>query len=335
MVTEPKYKTCWVITDGKAGMTSQALGIAEAIGFQKIVTKRCCYDLPWSLFPAYMGFNSPSFLSKSSDSIVSPWPDVLITCGRQALGVSLYVRKQSEGKTFTICVQDPRINCEYFDLVIPMEHDHISGANVIESKMALHRVTQAKLEEGKLLHKDLFLKKKKPYLVVLIGGSSHRYNMKSAACRNIVEQLQLILANSKGSLFITPSRRTPAELVKMMNDAFGKNDRVVIVDPAKNNPYFGMLGMAGCIFVTDDSVSMISEACATGKKVYILPLLDHKKSKGKEFALGLAKNNIVEIFKEEVSTENSKAFNETLAIAKQIQNILIKERNFKPEDFIS
>ncbi len=335
MITKSGYKTCWIVTEAKAGMISQALGIAEAIGFKKIVTKRACYNLPWSLFPANFGLNSPRFLSKISDSISPPWPDVLITCGRQALGVSLYIRKQSKGKTFTICTQDPRINLKYFDLVIPMEHDNVSGSNVIVSKMTPHKVTQAKLDEGKKLHKSFFLQKKKPYLVVLIGGSSNRYKMKTAECQNIIMQLQSILTNSKGSLFITPSRRTPAELIKMIEDKFGNNDRILIIDPTKNNPYFGLLGMADCIFVTDDSVSMVSEACSTGKKVYILPLLNHNRGKNKEFASNLAKNQIVEIYKKEVLIGSSKAFNETLTIAKQIRNILIEKRNFKSEDFIN
>jgi mitochondrial fission protein ELM1 len=334
MITESK-KTCWVITDGKAGMVSQATGIAEAIGFEKIITKQCSYGFPWWVFPAYWGFNSPKFLTENSDSILPPWPDVLVISGTRVIGLALYIRKQSKGKTFTIYVQNPRIDCKYFDLVIPMKHDHVSGVNVIESKMALHKVTKSKLDDGNELHKGLFLKKKKPYLVVLIGGHTNRYKMNKASCQHIIIQLQSILANSKGSLFITPSRRTPAELIKMMNEVFRQNDRVVIVNPEKNNPYFGMLGTADCVFVTDDSVSMISEACSTGKKVYVLPLLNHKKSKPKEFALNLSKDQIVEIYKKEVSAGNSKAFNETLVIANQIQEILIRDRNFKQDDFIS
>ena len=80
---------------------------------------------------------------------------------------------------------------------------------------------------------------------------------------------------------------------------------------------------------------MISEACSTGKKIYILPLLNHSRGKNKEFASNLAKSQIVEIYKKEVSIGNSKAFNETLVIAKQIQNILIEKHNFNLEDFIS
>ena len=40
----------WVLHDGKAGMRSQALGLAEATGF-RIVEKPLTIRAPWSLLP--------------------------------------------------------------------------------------------------------------------------------------------------------------------------------------------------------------------------------------------------------------------------------------------
>lgn len=316
-----KLQSCWVITDGKAGMTSQALGLAEALNIP-ITVKQCSYRLPWSLFPAYCGLTAPRFMTDDSDDLSPPWPDVLITCGRQALGASLYIKKQSHGQSFTICLQDPRISFRHFDLVIPMEHDHVTGSNIIVSQMALHRVTPQKLAEGKKLHQDLFRDHDKPYLAVLLGGSAHNYQMNNAAYLDIIRQLQLIMANSQGTCFVTPSRRTPNELMQMLGIAFSNNKRMVIIDPSQNNPYFGMLAMADVIFVTNDSVSMVSEACATGKKVYILPMLGHGSSKGKSFAQNLAGKKIVTMYEREVVAGDSKSFNETLAIAAQVKTIL-------------
>lgn len=327
-----KVKTCWVITDGKAGMISQALGLAEAIGINTIV-KNCSYNLPWSLFPPYTFFNSPRFLNKNSDQITEPWPDLLISCGRQGLGVSLYVRKQSKGECFTICVQDPRINCDYFDLVIPLAHDNVVAKNAIISNMSLHRITKSKLEEGKKLHEKLFTNHKAPFLIVLIGGSTHRYNMNLDACKDLANKFDQILANSDGTLYITPSRRTPQSLIKLLEEKYANNNRVILVDPNVNNPYFGMLANADCIFVTDDSVNMISEACATGKRTYILPLKGHEQGKSKIFTANLLKQEIVELYINKVEPGDSNSSNETLVIAEKIRNMLIKERNFKQKDF--
>jgi mitochondrial fission protein ELM1 len=39
------------------------------------------------------------------------------------------------------------------------------------------------------------------------------------------------------------------------------------------NPYLGILALSDYIVVTDDSVTMASEASSTGKPVYVVPLL--------------------------------------------------------------
>ena len=39
-----------------------------------------------------------------------------------------------------------------------------------------------------------------------------------------------------------------------------------------SNPYFGILGLAEYLVVTSDSVNMVSEAFATGKPVYVVPM---------------------------------------------------------------
>ena len=70
---------------------------------------------------------------------------------------------------------------------------------------------------------------------------------------------------------ITPSRRTEPEIVAQLRARLiGRN--AYIWDGTGDNPYFGLLGAADAILVTADSVSMISEAAATGKPVHIVDL---------------------------------------------------------------
>jgi len=56
-----------------------------------------------------------------------------------------------------------------------------------------------------------------------------------------------------------------------------------IWDGTGDNPYFGLLGLADAIVVTGDSVNMISEACTTGKPVYIFELAGGAGSKFSAF----------------------------------------------------
>src|SRR5262245_19995601 len=86
--------TCWVVTDGKAGMESQCVGLAEALGLAPIV-KRVSLRTPWrQLTPRLRLFQRHGFAA-DSDELVPPWPDLLIATGRQSVAASLIVREES------------------------------------------------------------------------------------------------------------------------------------------------------------------------------------------------------------------------------------------------
>ena len=70
---------------------------------------------------------------------------------------------------------------------------------------------------------------------------------------------------------ITTSRRTGQENEAIIWDSLKDTD-AFIWDGEGENPYMGMLAWADYILVTADSVSMLSEACTTGKPVYMIPM---------------------------------------------------------------
>jgi len=61
------------------------------------------------------------------------------------------------------------------------------------------------------------------------------------------------------------------------------------------NPYLGLLSLADAIVVTSDSVSMISEACFTGKPVYVEVLPDRSRRR-QQFLSELARLGMVRFF---------------------------------------
>ena len=101
--------SCWVVTDGSAGMEIQCIGLAEAMGLEFEV-KRIVTTKPWRWLPPKFWLNPLKTLDKSGDLLNPPWPDVLITCGRQSIPLSLAIKKANGDKTFTIHIQTP--NCD-------------------------------------------------------------------------------------------------------------------------------------------------------------------------------------------------------------------------------
>jgi mitochondrial fission protein ELM1 len=69
----------------------------------------------------------------------------------------------------------------------------------------------------------------------------------------------------------------------------------VIWDGSGENPYFAYLGLADHIVVTADSVSMVSEACSTGKPVYVVEL-EGGSQKFRRFHEGLRSDGITREF---------------------------------------
>ena len=60
-------KTCWVITNGTAGILSQALGLAEAIGFKKIEQKIFKSHLSFTTLPSLSHMFLQQLITKDSD----------------------------------------------------------------------------------------------------------------------------------------------------------------------------------------------------------------------------------------------------------------------------
>ena len=136
---------CWVVTDGKPGMVSQALGLAEAVGLP-IVEKRVEIRAPWRWLPAQAWAAPFAALSPQGDGLAPPWPRLLIGCGRMSVPLSIAVRRASGGRTFTVQLQDPKVAAHKFDLVVPSRHDRYRGCSSGASQSACpacHRRTVA------------------------------------------------------------------------------------------------------------------------------------------------------------------------------------------------
>ena len=78
---------------------------------------------------------------------------------------------------------------------------------------------------------------------------------------------------SGGSLLVTTSARTPLSSWKAFKESLDAPAHCYDWAPDPDtNPYYGYLALADEFIVTADSISMLSEACATGKPVHMFDL---------------------------------------------------------------
>jgi hypothetical protein len=266
--------TIWAVSDGRAGIEAQALGLAEAIARRThatITRKHVHLRTPWRWLPPGLIPAPMQALSQTSDFLERPWPDIFIGCGRMSVPLSMGVREWSRGYSLVVQLQDPRVNPREFDLVVPPLHDEVFGQNVAPILGSCHRVTPERIDdEAQRFPRDLAALKG-PRLAVLIGGKSKRQDISARRAQTIATDLLALQNETGGSLLITLSRRTGAPARAVFESAL-KPKAALYYDGAGPNPYFALLAAADAIFVTADSVNMAAEAAATSKPILLMPV---------------------------------------------------------------
>ena len=280
-------KTIWAIWErGAAGMQSQALGLAEALftteGFALPVGFEVALRAPHTWLPMLPAFASLSALTPDTLKPLHElakeqgWPDLLIASGRKAAFAALAIKKASGGKTRTVLTQDPRSNPRNWDLLVVPEHDRVRGPNVLLTHGALHRVTKFKLDSGAQSLRAECAMIPTPRVAVLVGGSNRNYTLDEEWMRDFVGQLRRMVERSGCGILATVSRRTGEAETNLLRGGLASLP-AILWDGKGPNPYFGFLGIADVIVVTCESISMISEACSTGKPVLVARLPGRSK----------------------------------------------------------
>lgn len=260
--------TCWVITDGAAGNERQALALAGRLAGTVRVWQLEPYA-PWSWFAPRLLLGARAALpAPQRTQFTAPWPAFAIGCGRSAALFTRALRRWSGGRTFTVQILDPRIAPGEYDLVVAPRHDRLAGPTVIQTLGSLNPIDDAWLADGAAAFRDLAALPA-PRRAVLFGANHRDVAIDTQYCVALVEAFAKQYERHGGSFLVTTSRRTPAVLADFLRSAFARFPGMFWSGAADGpNPYAGFLAHAQSIFVTPDSVNMLSEACAVGVPVY-------------------------------------------------------------------
>lgn len=269
-MTGPRPLRIWAVSDGRAGIEAQALGLAEAVARRRpahISVKRVRWPfglgrLPWPLIPPGL---------QAGDAIAPPFPDIWIAAGRATLPLSTRMLAWSQGRTFVVQTQDPRAPLDRFDLVIPPEHDQLAGDNVFPILGAPNRVTPEKLAIEAARFDGLTAPLPHPRVAVIIGGRSKAHRLPPSHGRTLGRAVAQAVEAAGGSVMVSFTRRTPAPARAAITEALAATPGV-IWDGQGENPYFAFLAAADAILVTEDSTNLAIDAAAVGAPVFVLPM---------------------------------------------------------------
>lgn len=315
----------WAVSDGRIGIENQCLGLAEAIARQAradISVRRIRYKPAFDRLPSALKLFPDLMLTYGSDRIEAPWPDIFIAAGRATIPHASRMRAWSQGKTLVVQLQNPRWDLSAFDVVIAPDHDQVVGDNVLSILGSTHRITPERCALNYPRFAAQIDDLPSPRIAVMVGGASKTHDIDKDRAQEMVAQIGRAVRQSKGSLLLTLSRRTPPEIKRLFVDGL-KSISGFIYDGQGDNPYFAFLHAADQFLVTEDSVNMVTEACAMGKPVHILAM--NRKSlksglKFDRFHQSLQERGLVRAFMGELTTWPNSPLNETQKAADFVLN---------------
>ncbi len=263
--------TLWLLADDRIGNVNQCLGVAEVLAVP--VTRKNIVYTRWASLPNMLrGASLLGVDREKSDALTGPYPDIVIAAGRKTAPIARYLKKVSAGQSMTVQLMWPGFPVAGLDLIAAPQHDDLptlAAGQLLTTVGAAHRVTAARLEVERAAWQERIAAYPSPHVAVLIGGTTKDHTITEAHIQHLGEQLSAMVWAQGGSVLVSTSRRTDASVVAALKKAISVPCYFYEWTPEGANPYFAFLAASDRIVVTGDSMSMCSEACATGKPVYI------------------------------------------------------------------
>jgi len=264
------FPRTWIVDAYRAGERTQLRALAEGLGFPfEIKTLRYRkYEMRTNVL---RGSDLHGIDPALSDVLVPPWPDLVLSMGMRNEAVCRWIRNQSGGRTRLVYLGRLWADPEQFDLVITTPQYRVpERSNVLRNALPLHGVNPEHLVAAAARWSPRLSHLPRPFIVVNIGGTSGPYAVGKHAARRLARDAVALARSRRASLLVSSSARTPTSAI----DAFAAEHEVPMElyrwqrgDP--ENPYLGFLALADEVIVSADSISMLSEACATGKPVHM------------------------------------------------------------------
>ena len=298
-----------LLTQGMHGMISQAEGLAKALDLD-FTHHTVELNNFWKAFPPKLTPISQNVYKKINQNEF----DVIISCGRKSVIPSIHLKKISKKKVFNIHIQDPKVELSHFDFIVAPEHDDLNGQNVINTKGAIHYLTENEISENKDYLKSFIKNDERNIWTLIMGGPTKYYEYSTKNMKHIFTRLYKLLKKHDFQLVVIPSMRTPTNTIHYAKEFFGDNHTVIMNVDKK--AYLSALAISDNIVVTCDSSSMISEAALTGKPIYIASILPKKNDKRfQQFRNLFRELNIIRNLGEEVEKWSYQKLDETTRVA--------------------
>jgi mitochondrial fission protein ELM1 len=269
----------WLLMGHKAGDNARILALAEALGWPFEV-KRCVYRPTELITNLLAGPTLLGLVKGRSSPLEPPWPELIVSAGRRNEPIARWVRRRAAAaagggeRVRLVHLGRPWAAPDRFDLIVATPQYHLPDRpNILRTATPLHPVAPERLAAAAATWAPRLAHLPRPRVAVLIGGSTGPYVLDRENGALLGYHANRMAARLGGALLVTTSARTPRRAI----DAFEEQIAVPACihrwsAGAGENPYLAYLALADRIVITCDSISMLAEAVAARKPVFIFDL---------------------------------------------------------------
>ncbi|KAL1925360.1 uncharacterized protein VTP21DRAFT_243 [Calcarisporiella thermophila] len=247
--------------------------------------KKINEKLPWYLY------------SPRGDTLSQPFPRYVLASGRESVPACLTATKLSR-ETFSVYLRFPPLPFLYFGAVILPSFEVFgrlikygpmaSQRNLIRTELPLSVVNPQSLAVASQdVHKSdwlalptQFLKRDQtaPLVTFLLGGPTRECNYDSKQIERLSRAINTLVEQHSARVLVVYTDRTPSNVRGIISrglSELGSRDasrvKTLSVDAKDGDPraYMAALAIADRVVVSADSPSMVSDAVAAKKPVYI------------------------------------------------------------------
>ena len=259
-----KRADVWVLLGPHRGDNHQVLALAEGLGvpYRPIQMR---YHWFAHLPAVFRSIAISQLQPEARSEIAPPWPSLVIGIGQRSVPVARYIKEHSGGRATIVRLGDPMVSPSYFDLVITTPQYAVRDLqNVIRLPVTIiNPPTTPDCAEARWL--DSF---PRPLRLITIGGATSLWQLSSRTVARVATTLLAKADREGGSVVAVTSPRTSPRLAAAARAVLGS---YAVVDDDFPR-YTALLSAADEMYVTGDSVSMLSEAVTLGKPTGLIPL---------------------------------------------------------------
>ena len=214
---------------------------------------------------------------ETSEALERVQADLVVSAGSSLVPLNLCLGRENLAKSVVLMKPSFPFNLFRYDLALIPAHDQgLMPRGHFRIQGALSGVDTEVLESSRETLASSIRDPKKVRVGLFLGGDTHHFKLSLSDVERILMEVERASARLGGDYLVTTSRRTPETISQFLRRRLEGDRRcqlsVIASEDKRPEVVPGMMALADFLVVTEDSVSMISEALSSGKSVVVVKM---------------------------------------------------------------